>query len=82
MKLIWFTAVWCQPCKQMKERFGDKLPSDLPVEYVNVDDEAALPLMQRYNVRAVPTFVLEKEGIVMKQASGTINLTEWIKNVV
>jgi thioredoxin 1 len=69
--LIDFYADWCGPCKmqdpimeELKKKFGDR------VEFrkINVDDNMELSI--KYEIRAVPTLVLEKDGILLKRYIG------------
>lgn len=69
--LIDFYADWCAPCKmqdpimeELKKKFGDK------VEFrkINVDDNIELSI--KYEIRAVPTLVLEKDGVPLKRYIG------------
>jgi glutaredoxin len=62
MKQIYkFSASWCQPCKVLTQRLalkGIKLP-----EY-DIDNPDNKVLMERYNVRSVPTVVVDDDGLV------------------
>src|SRR5687767_2049293 len=58
-----FTAKWCGPCRTMKpvlELLEREYAGRVRVVAIDVDDEPVVA--QRYNVRSMPTFVLEREG--------------------
>lgn len=69
--LIDFYAEWCQPCRmqdpiieKLKEKFGDK------VEFKKIDVDEDGRLVDKYNIRAVPTLIIEKDGKVFKKYVG------------
>jgi protein disulfide-isomerase len=57
--VLYFGAVWCGPCKSLKERLVDpdtyKSMPRLSVCYLDVDDMENEDLVQKYNVEAFPT---------------------------
>ncbi|KAM4067303.1 thioredoxin domain-containing protein [Hirsutella rhossiliensis] len=57
-----FMATWCGPCrlispvfKQLSEQFKD-------IVFVSVDVDKVAPVAQKYGVRAMPTFIMFKDG--------------------
>ncbi|KAK3182127.1 thioredoxin trx1 [Lecanicillium sp. MT-2017a] len=57
-----FTATWCGPCrliypvfKQLSEQFKD-------IVFVSVDVDKVAPVAQKHAVRAMPTFIMFKDG--------------------
>ena len=57
-----FYADWCGPCKmltpimeQVKGNFSD-------IDFQNIDIESQYEIAQKYDVRSVPTVIIEKNG--------------------
>lgn len=60
LKLTYFTAAWCQPCKATKphvQAFAEQYGID--VEYVDIDSPTGIELATRHSVMTVPTFVTD-----------------------
>lgn len=58
-KLLYFSADWCQPCKQLGPMM-DKISQQIPIQKINVDSNPEL--QARYGVRNVPTVILVRDG--------------------
>lgn len=57
-----FFADWCGPCKMLAP-FLDKLSKELPtVKFVKVDTEDCQMLSNLYQIRALPTVIIFKNG--------------------
>jgi thioredoxin len=69
--LVDFFATWCPPCRTqgpILEEVADRLEGRARVAKVDIDK--ARSIMQRYNVTAVPTLILFREGIEVKRFVG------------
>jgi thiol-disulfide isomerase/thioredoxin len=63
-----FTAPWCGPCQQMKPAIAQLAKSGYPIKAVDYDTS---PLVRRYKIKAVPTFVVvDGEGRELDRTSG------------
>ena len=71
MKLLKFSASWCQPCKMLTTI----------IDNIDIDEQSELA--QQYNIRGVPTLILiDDVGNEVKRNVGMITrdkLLEWIK---
>jgi len=66
-----FWAPWCGPCRTqgpILERFADQVGDRAVVAKVNVDEERSLAA--RYDVRAIPTLIVLKDGKVVHRMVG------------
>ena len=65
-----FTAEWCNPCKQMKPVI-DKFISDNPdIEYILIDVDSQVGLVEEYEIKTVPTFISKVDGVIHDRISG------------
>lgn len=75
--LVDFYATWCSPCKTMhpilselKQKTGDRL------RIIKVDIDRYQATAQRFNVQAVPTLMLFRNGQCLWRQSGACPLHE------
>ena len=70
LKVLKFSASWCGPCKQLAPIF-DQVKSEVSgVSFQDVDVDADSALAIKYNVRGVPTIIIEKDGQEVKRLVG------------
>jgi thioredoxin 1 len=73
VKLIDFWAAWCGPCKVMNpviEEIESEFAGQLVVEKIDVDQTENQEKVQAYQVGAMPTYIIEKDGQVVEQFIG------------
>lgn len=81
IKLLYFSAQWCGPCKMFKpiiEQFKQKQP-ECDVEYINIDEHEKLS--KQHNINAVPTCVILKNDKEVSRFSGIKNIS-YIESLV
>lgn len=63
--IVYFTAEWCNPCKQLKPHYGRVAVMDPETNYYLVDvDKVDAKVIQSYNVQSIPQiFVMQKGKI-------------------
>ncbi|QEC44421.1 thioredoxin [Pseudobacter ginsenosidimutans] len=77
--LVDFYADWCGPCKAMDPVIKDvagAVKGKARIVRVNIDKNTAAP--RAYQVQAVPTFILFKNGKVLWRHPGMIDKTSLI----
>jgi thioredoxin 1 len=66
-QLIYFTAPWCGPCRQLGPIMQAVSPQ-VSVQKVDVDSNP--DLAQKYGIRKIPTVVLTSEGVEVTRKVG------------
>jgi thioredoxin 1 len=59
MRLLKFSAEWCQPCKMLAKTLEG---TNIPYPLIEIDIDEKPNLAQEYKVRGVPTMVLLDEN--------------------
>ncbi|MBC6497148.1 MAG: thioredoxin [Alphaproteobacteria bacterium GM7ARS4] len=81
-----FWAQWCGPCKQIApflEEIEAEKKEQLKVVKVDIDTNPQTP--QKYNVRALPTLVIFRDGKVIATKIGALPKSEiqkWIEETL
>ena len=82
MKILKFSATWCNPCKMLSKTLDGM---ELPYELVEIDIEEAPMLAQRHLIRGVPTMVLvdEDENEIRRKVGvhNSAAILEWLGEV-
>lgn len=68
--LVDFYADWCPPCRAMTPVVED-LAQTYSAYKVNIDDSPEIA--QKYNIAAIPTFIVLNNGIEVERIQGVIS---------
>lgn len=83
-RVLYFTASWCPPCREMGQTtFSKEAMVKLLEDYqpLKIDIDAHDEIARKYGVSAVPTFVVLSGGKEIARASGYMDSTsmaEWL----
>jgi|TARA_R110002020_G_scaffold219509_1_gene427441 thioredoxin 1 len=69
MKTVkYFTATWCGPCQRFKPIMQEVANEGHSVQFIDIDSQE--DLARQYNVRSVPTVVIEQNGSEVNRLIG------------
>jgi thioredoxin-like negative regulator of GroEL len=74
--LVDFGADWCPPCVKMKPIIADILKAMPQVKLVNVDGGNNVNLTKKYEVEALPVFIIYKDGKQIWRKQGIVSADE------
>ncbi|KAL4871468.1 hypothetical protein BDV12DRAFT_28971 [Aspergillus spectabilis] len=80
-----FFATWCGPCKAIAPVVGKLSETYTDVKFIQVDVDKARSIAQEHEIRAMPTFVLYKDGkrLEKRVVGGNLKeLEEGIKGII
>ena len=66
-----FFATWCGPCKMQTpiiEELAKKMGDVVEIRKIDVDQH--MDLAEKYQIRVVPTLVIEKDGKIIQSLEG------------
>ena len=70
-----FFATWCGPCRMQTpilEELGKKMGDSVEIKKVDVDHH--MDLAEKFQIRVVPTLIIEKDGKVVQMMEGVTDL--------
>tara|TARA_R100000482_G_scaffold109066_1_gene51324 strand:- start:51 stop:302 length:252 start_codon:yes stop_codon:yes gene_type:complete len=81
-KILYFSAVWCGPCKALAPTMDQLASQGLPVQKIDVDQDNNMSA--QYGVRNVPTLIkVDSNGVEVGRLVGNQSaevIKEWYGN--
>jgi thioredoxin 1 len=77
-EILFFSAPWCSPCKNLKKIITKKLQNSLNIKIVNIAENYEIAI--KYRVMNVPTFIKIVDGKEVSRKIGSITI-EGLKNL-
>lgn len=68
IKIEYYTAVWCGPCKMMKPIVAELQAAGHDITRIDVDQEP--DRAKKAGVMAMPTFIIYKDGVPVRRITG------------
>jgi len=59
-EILFFSAPWCGPCKQMKTMLSESIKTELNIKIIDISED--MDLASKHQVMNVPTFVVLEDG--------------------
>jgi thioredoxin 1 len=75
----YFSATWCGPCKQFKPIMQELSDEGYNIEFIDGDENRDLAI--KYNIRSIPTTVIEEEGKESNRLLGVKSKEEIIEEL-
>jgi thiol-disulfide isomerase/thioredoxin len=75
--VLYFTADWCNPCQRTRP-IADELKRDGLVDFIFVDADTEIKLLEEFGIRSVPTYVLIEDGKEVKRMNGAKTRQEFL----
>ena len=80
MKTVkYFSATWCGPCQTFKPIMNEISNEGHSVQFIDIDQQE--DLARQYNVRSVPTIVIEQGGTEVKRLIGATSKQVVLENL-
>ena len=70
--LVDFWAEWCGPCKAMHPVFTRLAKKYTTIKFARVNVDQCQSIAQKFNIQAIPTFLMFKNGQVVQKMMGAV----------
>ena len=67
--VLYFTAEWCNPCQRTRP-VAEELKRDGLVDFIFVDADTEIDLLEKFGIKSIPTYILLEDGNEVKRMNG------------
>ena len=71
INVFYFTADWCQPCKNIKPIVNEINRDKLGLKFHMINADIEQELVQRFKIQSLPTFIIINQGKEIKRLVGS-----------
>lgn len=75
--VLYFTAEWCNPCARTRP-VAEELKRDGLIDFVFVDADSEMELIQNFGIKTIPTYILLQDGVEVKRMNGAKTRQEFL----
>jgi thiol-disulfide isomerase/thioredoxin len=75
--VLYFTAEWCNPCQRTRP-VAEELRKDGVIDFIFVDADTEIELLERFGIKTIPTYILLKDGLEVKRMNGAKTRQEFL----
>lgn len=75
--VLYFTAEWCNPCQRTRP-VAEELRRDGLIDFIFVDADTEIELLQKFAIKSVPTYILLEDGREVKRMNGAKTRQEFL----
>ena len=68
--ILYFTADWCNPCKQTKPIVEELNREQIMAKFFIIDVDSDIEMAKDFEIRSVPTFVVMKDNTEIHRTTG------------
>lgn len=76
-----FTAPWCAPCKALAPVFQGLAAEIADAEFITIDVDENPLLAEQYQIRSVPTVIIEKDGDLFESFVGVAPRHKYVEAI-
>ena len=75
--VLYFTAEWCNPCQRTRP-VAEELKKDGLIDFIFVDADTEIQLLEQFGIKSVPTYILLEDGLEARRMNGAKTRQEFL----